>query len=81
MDIPPDDAKIILQRIQSEFKAFLMKGQHKPLTFSCGLSYVDQSANQFLEGTELIGHVDGLLYKAKAMGKNRIVTDDEVYHL
>jgi PleD family two-component response regulator len=63
----------------SAVKAFLFEGIHKPLSFSCGLLYVDQEKTQFNDGTELVRYVDRLLYKAKETGKNRIVSDEGEY--
>lgn len=44
------------------------------------MSFINQNDIKYANGTELIGHIDKLLYKAKKSGKNKIVSDVKTYY-
>ena len=79
IDTTPSQAIDILRHIYEEFNSYLIKDISRPLTLSCGLSYVDKQSTIYKTGTELIGYIDKLLYKAKQTGKNKIVSDNNEY--
>jgi diguanylate cyclase (GGDEF)-like protein len=70
----------ILQRVYMRFKGYLQKDINRSLTLSCGMSLINQKDSVYANGTELIGHIDKLLYKAKQSGKNKIVSDNKTYY-
>ena len=75
----PSQAINILRHIYKEFNGYLIKDISRPLTLSCGLSYVGKQSTTYKTGTELIGYIDKLLYKAKQTGKDKIVSDNSEY--
>lgn len=80
INLKPSQAIETLRQIYVEFNSYLIKDISNPLTLSCGLSYVEKATSEFKDGTELIGHIDKLLYKAKQTGKNKMVTETDEYY-
>jgi len=80
INLKPSQAVETLRQIYVEFNSYLTKDISKPLTLSCGLSYIEKATSEFKNGTELIGHIDKLLYKAKQTGKNKMVTETDEYY-
>ncbi|HBN86415.1 MAG TPA: hypothetical protein DEB10_08200 [Ruminococcaceae bacterium] len=70
----------LLQRIDTQFKVYLSQKIDEPTTLSCGVTSFRKGNSSFSNGTALIEHIDKLLYRAKQNGKNRIVSDNDVFY-
>lgn len=74
-----EEAVRVIIRIQRELKEHFGRIITYPISFSAGMQYVDKKEYPILPVAELISQVDKLLYRAKAQGKNRLVTVKEEY--
>lgn len=68
-----DQARNIVERIQTELRESFRGVLSLPVTFSAGMICMDEGSS-FPRWDDLIEAMDKLLYRAKAKGKNTIVT-------
>ncbi|NLV85617.1 MAG: GGDEF domain-containing protein [Clostridiales bacterium] len=70
------NASKIINRIKKELKLRFSGLLRQPVTFSAGLIYIDCDKCHSFQYTDLIDQLDKLLYRAKEMGKNCLVTSE-----
>lgn len=75
VEISPQDAEMTAQRIQSKFKNLSLENQiyDTPLTVSIGMLHFTGHATLTVE--ELVHQADQLMYRAKELGENVLITD------
>lgn len=74
-----DKSLRIVRQIYADLKAAFVHVVDMPVTFSAGMLMLDQKTQGLHRASDLIGHVDKLLYKAKRKGRDRIVTKNGDY--
>ncbi len=67
-----NEGKAVMERVRQRVEALLLEPHALSVTISCGVAQLDPNAPH-----DLMSTADRCLYRAKRLGKNQVVADDE----